>query len=444
MTDLRATLTTAQQQFTEGKVQDSYRTLRTVFSTVGEALRDDALFLDAISLLAKLSREFKATKVAEALDQCSAQRDAPQALYDAAYQLYEEQQFAPAAALLYRANRLAPGQPGIVAELSSALEAQQRYGEAALALEQSGTAEREGICAYLAGFNWLMSGDLERATTHLKRLDGETEERMVFQRTMLAGLVARAEAMRAAKLSLEGLALTAWQGAINGTVLLHESPHGYEDAMRGRYAFVSDSAALQREGLERLKAVLAAANAAPAKIVSAPGRESRLLGLAASRVMNAPVQPWSTGAEKGALVVAWSMESVTDDAFFDALAMHQGATRLFVHASSWVEPFGFAPDVTTLLHQTITHPYAGGALRVDPGTNAVTRSAPDERSDDALAEEIVGAKPTDASKTTLEHVLAVTRALGNVAPPHRAGLFASAGRRLRQRAGGPVPSNRFL
>jgi hypothetical protein len=262
---------------------------------------------------------------------------------------------------------------------------------------------------------------------------------MVFQRSMLSGMVTRAEALRAAGLSLEGLALTAWQAAINGTVLLHESPHGYESPMHGRYAFVSDSAGLQREGLERLKAVLTAANAAPARIVSAPGRESHLLGLAASRVLNAPVTPWTPGAERGALVVAWTLERVPDDAFLEALQSHAPASRLFVHASSWVEPFGYAPDVTTLLQQTITHPYAGGALRVDPVTRAVKPVEPDTRSDEALVEEVLAAPISDASQTTVEHVLKVTRALA----PTRVGLFADGGRRLRQRAGGPVQSNRF-
>jgi hypothetical protein len=265
----------------------------------------------------------------------------------------------------------------------------------------------------------------------------------VFQREMLRGMLARADAMTAAGISLGENALTAWQAAINGTVLLHESPHGYENPMHGRYAFVSDSAATQREGLERLKAVLAATNAAPARIVSAPGRESQLLGLAASRVLGAPVKRWESGAENGALVVAWTMESVPDDAMLRALSSHAPSTRLFVHASSWVEPFGYAPDVTTLLHQNITHPYTGGALRVDPTTQKVTPSEPDTRPDEVLVEEIVNAQISDESKTTLEHVLKVTKALGGVAAPHRAGLFAEAGRRLRQRAGGPVQSNRF-
>jgi tetratricopeptide (TPR) repeat protein len=435
----RETVETAKQQHAEGKTQDAYRTLRSYFSGPG----DDAVFFDALSLLATMSQTFGATKAAELLNQCLARRDDAKAFYDAGYQFYEERQFPPASALLFRANRLAPGQPGIVGELSSALEAQLRYSEAAFVLEQSGTAAQSAVCAYLTGFNWLMCGELDSARGHLERLADETEAPMVFQREMLAGMLARAEAMTTAGISLEENSLTAWQGAINGTVLLHESPHGWDSPMHGRYAFVSDSAGLQREGLERLKAVLATANAAPSRIVSAPGGESRLLGLAASRVLGTPVKPWEPGAEKGALVVAWSMESVPDEVVLRALSSHAPSSRLFVHASSWVEPFGYAPEVTTLLHQNITHPYTGGALRVDPKTQKVTPSEPDTRADEALVEEILNAQISDESKTTVEHVLKVTRALGSVAPPHRAGLFGESGRRLRQRAGGPVQSNRF-
>lgn len=437
MSTSRETVDAAKQRYANGESQEAYRHLRTFFSGLGVALCDEALFFEALALLATLSQAFGATTAADALRACLARRDDAERCFTAAWQLYEEGQYAPASALLFRANQLTPGEPGIVSELSAALEAQLRYSEAARVLEASGTPERDPMCAYLAGFNGVMCGELDRARVQLARLADVTDARLVFQRDVLRDMVARADALSAAGVSLTGLALSAWQAVINGTVLLHESPHGYEAPMRGRYAFVSDSPGLQREGLERLKAVLSAANAAPARIVSAPGRESWLLGLAASRVLGAPVTPWTPGAERGALVVAWSMEHVPDDAFLSALADHASGSRLFVHASSWVEPFSYAPDVTTLLHQTITHPYTGGALRVDPETNAVRPSEPDTRPDEALVEEVVTAPLTDPSKTTLEHVLAVTRALAG------GGLFTDEGPRLRQRAGGPVLSSRF-
>ncbi len=52
-----------------------------------------------------------------------ARPDDPQALYDAAYALYEAGVFGVAATLLHRANGIAPGQKGIVTELAACLEA---------------------------------------------------------------------------------------------------------------------------------------------------------------------------------------------------------------------------------------------------------------------------------------------------------------------------------
>ena len=54
----------------------------------------------------------------------------------------------------------------------------------------------------------------------------------------------------------------AWvhKGALNGSVLLSESPHGYDEPMRGRYAFLQDSPALIRLGIERLRQVLGITN----------------------------------------------------------------------------------------------------------------------------------------------------------------------------------------
>lgn len=67
------------------------------------------------------------------------------------------------------------------------------------------------------------------------------------------------------------------------------------------------------------------------------------------------------------------------------LRQHRAGEVLFAHASGWVDPFPFAPDVTTLLGHSITHPYLGGALRVDPESKQVVRAGPDTLDDAVLA-----------------------------------------------------------
>jgi hypothetical protein len=100
--------------------------------------------------------------------------------------------------------------------------------------------------------------------------------------------------------------------------------------------------------------------------------------------------------------------------------------------------------VTTFLHQTVTCPWTGGAMRVDPETRQVVRAPPDPRGDDAIAAEIVAANIIDPSVSPLDDVLAIVRALQGLPPDRGPGLARTGGKRLHQRAGGPVPSNRFL
>jgi hypothetical protein len=102
--------------------------------------------------------------------------------------------------------------------------------------------------------------------------------------------------------------------------------------------------------------------------------------------------------------------------------------------------------VTTFLHQEATHPWTGGALKVDPATRAVTRAEADPTDDGVLARRILDAEiGQDASAGPLDRVVAVARALARPAEEeHRGGLHRTRGHRTRQRAGSPVPSSRFV
>ncbi|HEU4532675.1 MAG TPA: hypothetical protein VFS00_01110, partial [Polyangiaceae bacterium] len=386
------------------------------------------------------ARAIAGPELADKVGRVAANPDDVQALYDAAYELYEQGLHAVAAALLMRANGLAPGQRPIVTELCACLEALLRYGEAALVVDVSGLAESDPLCAYLSGFSWLMVGDRERPRERLRQLAGASEGPIPFVREALAGMLARADALAAVS-PLDERALSAWHLALNGTLLTHESPHGHEGPMHGRYAYVSDSPGLMREGLERLGAVLA--GRLPSRVVAAPDRASRILARAASELFGRPLEPWGGAAPSDALVVIWSFARLDDMEMAKALREHAPGQVLFVHASDWLRPFGYAPDVTTFLHQVVTHPYLGGALRVDPATQAVAPAEPDERDDDTLAREILAAPIGDPSASSLEHLLSLRDAVERVTEPHGAGLFRRSGLRTRERAGSPVPSARF-
>lgn len=444
MSDPMTQLHAARDLQARGDTEGAYRSLVALLSSGVDPLAGDGLLAAAVALLADLSRSFRAEALAGELDACRANPEDPAALYDIAYDLYEQGQFAAGAALLYRANALSPGESEIVTELSGCLERQLRYADAAQVLDDSGLAASDPLCAYLSGFNRLMCGDLELPRERLRVLAEVAEPQLLSMRESLASMLARADALRGAGISLDDRALTAWQAAINGTLLLHCSPHGYPDPMRGRYAYVGDSPGLEREGLERLRAVLAELGALPPRVVAAPDRASRILATAASRLLGVPLALWSADDSGPALIVVWSLEAVESDELLSAMRDHAPGQRLFVHASSWTEPFPYAPDATAFLHQSVTCPWTGGAMRVDPGTREVVRAPADERSEDALASEILAAPISDPSASDLSEVLAVARAIAGAPPEARGGLWRSEGPRLRQRAGGPVPSNRFV
>ncbi len=433
----------AQDHLSEGRTKEAYGELRGLLSD-SNSLEDDAFAQEALGLLAALSDGFGATEIAGRLRACASQPDNPQALFDAGCALAEEQQFTIAAAILFRCNQLAPAQPPVVTELAACLERQMRYQESALLVDQSGLAEHDPVCAYRSGISWIMCGDRIRARDRARLLRAHApSERTLFMLGALDGMLTRADAIERAGIALDDFALTAWQAVLSGSLLLHESEHGYPEPMRGRFAYVQDSASFQRLGLDRLRVVLDAIGERPPRVVAAPDRASQILALAAAGMLGLACEPWREADEQPGLFVVWSMESVESDSFLRALHTHRPSQRLFVHASSWVEPFAYSPDFTTLLHQLIAHPWTGGALSLDQATGRLTRSEPDPRSDEALAAEILAQPLPEPGATPVELVVRIARALAPLSEAHAAGAFRTSGHRLYQRPGGPVQSNRF-
>jgi len=414
---------------------------------------EDARLSGAFQLYAEIARTFADPATAEKLRAAAADFASVGALYEAAQALFLQHQFGVAATLLHRAQRLQPGQPAIVAELVANLHALLCYAEALAVLASSGLCEGDPLLSYLLGFSALMSGDLVAARgvmPSLAALSGPS----AAARDALAGMLARADALSGAiappggssvsdRVDLGDHALTAWHAVIQGTMLCHESPHGYGTPMRGRYAFVQDSPDLMRQGIARLKRLLERAERSPARVVAAPDRASLILALAVGQSLELPVVPWAPGQEQSGLVTAWNLSAITELSFLEALAEHYPEQILFSHASSWVDPFSFAPDVTTLLYQEITNPFVGGALSVDPETKQIQVAPPRAEDDGVLAEEILAAPIRDPSVTTVAHLFSVLDPLLKLPPEQRVGLGRREGRRLLAHRGSPVQSNRF-
>jgi hypothetical protein len=109
---------------------------------------------------------------------------------------------------------------------------------------------------------------------------------------------------------------------------------------------------------------------------------------------------------------------------------------VFAHASPWTTDSPLAPDVTTLLYQTIVPPWGAHAI-VDPETREVSEAAADDRPALEIASELSATPGLDDTE------------LGADEPARWAALVARAwppepGQRSRLWAGGPVPSSRFV
>ncbi len=447
--DATTIITAARAELVSGDAQTAFATLRGLLSYPASLLTEPAqkaLLQDAVAALADASLPIAGEVFGATIAAAAREIDDPEALYDAAYALYEESQYAVAATLLARANQLRPGSAKIVTELASNLEALMLYRVAAMVIEASGLIGHDGFVSYLAIFYDVMCGNHARARERLPLLD-DASEQVAQMRERVRAMIERAEALVDAEIALDDRALTAWHAAINGSVLLHESPHGYDDPMHGRYAFVADSPSRMREGLDRLRAVLDAASIRPARIIAAPDRASRILAMAAAEVFALPLESWDIdthGLVENALVVVWDMRAVGDEQFLTAMHAHAPGRVLFAHASCWTAPFAYAADVTTLLHQVVTHPYLGGALRPNPETGVVERAAPDTRDDAALVAEIVAAGDDGfPSHTPLSLPIAVINALSGLSEETRVALLRGHGQRLRERSGSPVLSARF-
>ena len=414
-----------------GNTREAWSAARTALGYPREA--GAAQLAEGLGIMATVADGAGAEALSSALRAAANRPDEIQPLYDGAYQLYEARSHDVAAALLARANRLAPGQPAVVNELATNLEAMFRHADAVDVLRRSPSTARDPMGTYLLGFNSLMTGDVRATRGVAAGLNGLVGADNQWMADTLTALLRRADAVSAA-VTLDDSALTAWHLVVNGSVLLHESPHGYDDGMRGRYAFVNDSYGRIRDGIDRVAAVLAASGRQIERVVAGPDRGSRIVALAAAEVLDLDHLPW--GSRHGnALIALYDLDRVGDVDALGVLRDHADGRILWAHASNWTDPFPYSPDLTTMLYQHCDAPWEGGG---------VSGSEPDDASDAEIASRIVEAAPDTESPSSVSDIQHLVRSVGASNARTDIGLFRDHGPRSRQHAGSPVASSRFL
>lgn len=365
-----------------------------------------------LRLLRGVTAALGITGIADVIDQAVRDPDSPDHLYDLGYALIDAGAPSLAASVLWHCLKLVGESEEVVCELVSALESALAYGDAFAILDQhAALRSRSFLCEYLFAFNAAMSGKLDTTRAVYARLAPDSEETESMLGT-IRGILERADQIT----PHDARDLRGWQYVLTGTLVIHQSPYGFDEPMHGRYAWLQDSLPRVKSGLERL--VPLARRVEPACVYALPGRDSEIVAQAAATLLELPLAPWPAIGIPDGLIVAYDVAEVPSDAL-TRLATRKARQVLFAHASPWTRDFPIAPDVTTLLYETIVTPWAK-----------------DERSPEAIAADLVASASLAADDTTCEELDRWAHLVERTWPP-------IPGLRSRLWAGGPVASNRF-
>ncbi|MBD0688749.1 hypothetical protein [Streptomyces sp. CBMA123] len=440
-------LSEAWELFESGDSQGAMRALRSVADRLPPA--------EVAPLVAKLAEGAGFEDLAEASTALAARPGEADRLYTYGYACVERGIDAVAVPALREALRLVQAPPAapertglfrrkpkvqaaqqlglrkVLLELVSALEGCERHAEALAVLREHDARLGDWPDRYLTVYNALMSGQIAPAREVYAALSAP-EGVWVGPGQRVGRMLERAAALP----PVDDRDLRGWHYVLTGGLLTTLSPHGFDQGMTGRWAYLQDDFGYCRYGLERLRAVLAATDRKPASVALLADRGSRALGLAAARLLGVPTAPYQPGTP-GVLVVAYDLNEC-DPAELAQLHERAEGQLLFEHATCWTDPPAVTADVSTLLGQIVNAPWEPGLQFGEDGEPA--EAEPDRRSAEELAEAILaapstapegdGRTPPDTDDTLLAFA---TRATG----------WPAAGPRDRIGSAGPVRSSRF-
>jgi hypothetical protein len=282
-----------------------------------------------------------------------------------------------------------------------------------------------------------MAGDVEEARRTLPLLRSLAAPDQGWGASRIQGILARADAARG-QTPLDATDLRGWHFVLTGGLLLHLSPHGFDEGMHGRYAFVQDSEPVCLEGLRKLVQVLEALDRRPERVLALGDRASAILAHAAAAVLGVPIERWPS--DKPGLIVAHDLTLLAsvDDGVLESLQAHRPGQSLWAHASCWTELQPIAADFVTFLYQHNRDPW-GPQLRVDAATKQTYQSEPAQGTPAELGAQV-------AAATLAQEALADAPALATFARAVQPSLAAlrDEGLRERQFQGSRVSSNRFF
>lgn len=414
-------LNQAEQALAENDPQGAARCLR--FASQDSGLQGEGVaFEGLLTSLVQIGQQMQLAELEQKAQ--GALSGAPQALYDLGYQLIELGLPRVAVPVLQRLNAGLPGKKAVVSELACALERSGRHGEAKELLAATPAILEDFWMRYLLVFNAFCAGDIETARAHLPQLKaGEMNQ-------VAAGARVQAMSDRARSLGRAPVDLRDWQYVLNGTLLIHLSPFGYDEGMSGRYAYGGDSVVSIRRDLERLVSLLEAQGQRPKQVYFLPERGSRILAGALAERLEVPLVAWSAEESTEGLVAVYACSDLSSE---HQAALSEGMNPLFARVLHWTDPPGVVPEYTGLLAQTWVAPWGEG-LRIEEG-KTVQKPASTEPGAHWI-QEILGTDPTAEASTddiAPRDTLAELLAFGRLATGGPSDMFQE----------GPIRSSRF-
>ncbi|MFB7290756.1 hypothetical protein [Actinacidiphila glaucinigra] len=313
-----------------------------------------------------------------------------QELYAYGYACVEDGASFLAVPALRAALREAPGSRRVLVELVAALEREERHTEATELLRAREPDLAPWPERYLLAHNALVAGEVALARDTAARLPrpAGADESWRPAEERLRRMLGRAEAV-GGFCPLDDRDLRGWHHVLTGGLLATLSPYGFADGMTGRWAFLQDSPGLCRLGLDRLRLTIEAAGAAPRAVGALPDRSSRIMALAAARVLELPVEPYAPD-RPDTVVVGYDLGD-SDPALLRGLLDRAPGQVLYEHATCWTRPPAVCADVSGLLAQHCV-PFWGEQVRQDPDGSVGTSPA-DDRAERDIAGDVLAADP---------------------------------------------------
>jgi len=426
-----------------GDAREAFGQVRFALAHDPAIATDSERWREAFELFARISEDIAGDDLAILVQQTVDNPDNAQALYELGYELIEQGLPGIAATALTRANLLVPNQEPILIELAVALGGDQRCFEAVRVLREAPeVVEQSFLCRYLLAYNTLMSGDLDEPRRLLPRLlQTENPDQQTAARR-IEGMLLRADTVRTVT-PLDENDLRGWHFVVTGGLLLHLSPYGFEEGMRGRYAFTQDDPARCLEGIRRLAAVLDCWQLHPARIWRLEDTDSAALALAGGQILGCPVEPWpAEGSRDEGLIVAYDLATLADKTLA-ALHPHRPGQVLWAQAACWTQEPPFAADLTTYLYQYNVSPW-GERLRVNPESRETETLPASTAPAEARAAAVVAAELEANALEDVPSLVALAQAMRGLTGDHAAGALRQSGPRRRQGTNSPVLSNRFF